>query len=171
MTKPQCEIDYETIMNNKGITYIDPVKQQIYCITHTDGDIEKISDINCNELNQAKKFFTSLGTQFAGMLGLGAISNISDMNKSDIEDTVEKLTQDLDNIRWLATQVLFQAQDENDSLRTEVISNLLTNLQTDREYLDVEFILYEDGLKLMSISFAILSIISIFIILNFIKFI
>tara|TARA_Y100000389_G_C17081502_1_gene326854 strand:+ start:67 stop:579 length:513 start_codon:yes stop_codon:yes gene_type:complete len=168
-----CEEDYKTIMNSKGISdkNIDPVKQQIYCITHTDGDIDKISNINCNELQQVKKFFTSLGSQFAGILGLGAISNISEINKSEIEETVEKLTEDLDNIRWLATRELFQAQDINNSLRTTILNGLLTNLDKDREYLDVEFILYEDGLKLMSVSLAILSIILIFIILNFIKFI
>jgi len=154
-----CEEDYKTIMNSKGITYIDPVKQQIYCITHTDGDVDKISNINCNSLQQVKKFFTSLGSQFAGILGLGAISNISEINKSEIEETVEKLTEDLDNIRWLATQQLFQEQDINNSLRTTILNELLINLQTDREYLDVEFILYEDGLKLMSVSFAILSMI------------
>ena len=168
-----CEEDYKTIMNSKGISdkNIDPVKQQIYCITHTDGDVEKISNINCNSLQQVKKFFTSLGSQFAGILGLGAISNISEINKSEIEETVEKLTEDLDNIRWLATQQLFQEQDINNSLRTTILNGLLANLEKDREYLDIEFILYEDGLKLMSVSLAVLSIILLFIILNFIKFI
>ena len=168
-----CEEDYKTIMNSKGISdkNIDGGKQQIYCITHTDGDVEKISNINCNSLQQVKKFFTSLGSQFAGILGLGAISNISEINKSEIEETVEKLTEDLDNIRWLATQQLFQEQDINNSLRTTILNGLLANLEKDREYLDIEFILYEDGLKLMSVSLAVLSIILLFIILNFIKFI
>ena len=160
-----CEEDYKTIMNSKGISdkNIDPVKQQIYCITHTDGDVEKISNINCNSLQQVKKFFTSLGSQFAGILGLGAISNISEINKSEIEETVEKLTEDLDNIRWLATQQLFQEQDINNSLRTTILNGLLANLEKDREYLDIEFILYEDGLKLMSVSLAVLSIMLLFI--------
>ena len=168
-----CEEDYKTIMNSKGISdkNIDPVKQQIYCITHTDGDVEKISNINCNSLQQVKKFFTSLGSQFAGILGLGAISNISEINKSEIEETVEKLTEDLDNIRWLETQELLQEQDINNSLRTTILNGLLEKKEKDREYLDIEFILYEDGLKLMSVSLAVLSIILLFIILNFIKFI
>ena len=75
-----CQEDYKKIMNSKGITYIDPVKRQIYCITHTDGDVEKISNVNCSKLKQAEKFFRSLGSQFAGILGLGAISNISNIN-------------------------------------------------------------------------------------------
>ncbi len=147
----------------------DPVEEMIFNIRNKDGSMDNISNINCNELKQVKKFFTSLGSQFAGMLGLGSV--VDGMDKSDIEDTIEKLTQDLENIRWLVTQQIVQFQDEDNELRVHLLNQLLDNLNTDGKYLDSEFILYEVGLKNVGIFLSLLTILVIFIILNFIKFI
>lgn len=163
--------NYQQYLKRMGRDYNepDPVEEMIFNIRNQDGSMDNISNINCNELKQVKKFFTSLGSQFAGMLGLGSI--VDGMDKSDIEDTIEKLTQDLENIRWLVTQRIVQFQDIDNDLRQHLLNQLLDNLSTDGRYLDSEFILYEVGLKNVGVCFSLLTILVIFIILNFIKFI